>query len=45
VLSERNLDARKPIAGISVARYDEVVGKRVRRSLAAGTFIQESDLL
>jgi N,N'-diacetyllegionaminate synthase len=45
VLSERNLDARKPMAGISVARYDEIVGRRVRRSLAAGTFVQEADLL
>ena len=45
VLSERNLDARKPMAGISVARYDEVVGKRARRSLMAGTFVQEADLL
>jgi N,N'-diacetyllegionaminate synthase len=44
-LDERNLDARKPMAGISVARYDEVVGKRARRSLQAGTFLQESDLV
>ncbi len=45
MLSERNLDARKPMAGISVARYDEVVGRRARRALNAGTFLQESDLL
>ena len=47
-LDERNLDARKPMAGISVARYDEVVGKRARRALQAGTFLQErtsSDML
>jgi N-acetylneuraminate synthase len=45
VLSERNLDARKPMAGISVARYDEVVGRRTRHALRAGTFVQESDLI
>ena len=45
VLNERNLDARKPMAGISVARYDEVVGRRARHALQAGTFLQEADLL
>jgi N-acetylneuraminate synthase len=44
-LNERNLDSRKPMAGISVARYDEVVGKRARRPLQAGTFLQESDVV
>ena len=45
MLNERNLDARKPMAGISVARYDEVVGRRARHALPAGTFLQEEDLL
>ncbi len=45
VLTERNLDARKPMAGISVSRYDEILGRRVRRALPAGTFVQEADLL
>jgi len=39
-----NLDARKPLAGISVARYDEIKGRRARRAIAAGEFIQEDDL-
>jgi N,N'-diacetyllegionaminate synthase len=44
MLSADNVDARKPMAGISVARFDEVTGRRVRRAISAGAFIQENDL-
>jgi N,N'-diacetyllegionaminate synthase len=44
VLDGAKLDARKPLAGISAARYDEVRGRRARRAIRAGNFIQEDDL-
>jgi N-acetylneuraminate synthase len=40
----RKLDARKPLAGISVARFDEIKGRRARRAIPAGSFIQEDDV-
>lgn len=39
-----NLDARKPMAGIPAARFDEVSGRRARKRVAAGAFIQEDDV-
>jgi len=44
VLDGSKLDARKPLAGISAARFDEVKGRRARRAIPAGNFIQEEDL-
>jgi N-acetylneuraminate synthase len=44
VLDGTMLDARKPMAGISAARYDEIKGRRARRAIAAGSFIQEDDV-
>lgn len=43
-LDAGKLDARKPLAGISVARFDEIKGRRARRAIAAGSFIQEEDV-
>jgi N-acetylneuraminate synthase len=44
ILDAAKLDARKPLAGISVARFDEIKGRRARRPIAAGSFIQEDDV-
>jgi N-acetylneuraminate synthase len=44
-LDAGKLDARKPLAGISVARFDEIKGRRARRAIAAGSFIQEDDVV
>jgi N-acetylneuraminate synthase len=43
-LDAGKLDARKPLAGIPVARFDEIKGRRARRAIAAGSFIQEDDV-
>jgi N,N'-diacetyllegionaminate synthase len=43
-LDGAKLDARKPMAGISAARYDEIRGRRARRAIAAGSFIQDDDV-
>jgi N-acetylneuraminate synthase len=43
-LGAHNVGARKPLAGIPVARFDEVSGRQAKRDIASGTFIQDSDL-
>lgn len=44
VLGVANLDARKPMAGIPAARFDEISGRRAQRPIAAGAFIQDEDV-
>lgn len=43
MLSESHLALRKPGTGIPADRFDEVVGRVLRRSVAAGEFLRESD--
>ena len=44
VIDAAKLDARKPMAGISASRFDEIKGRRARRAISAGSFIQEDDV-
>lgn len=44
VLGSEDLDLRKPGSGIPAARLSELIGKRLRRGLAALHFVSESDL-
>lgn len=44
VLGGDDLALKKPGHGIPAARYDEVVGRRLRRAVSANTLLQESDL-
>jgi N-acetylneuraminate synthase len=44
IITEEVLDARKPATGISVRRYDEVLGRRLARDVKALTPLQEEDL-
>lgn len=44
VLRAKSLDARKPRLGITTSRYDEVLGRRLARPVAAGAFLQDDDL-
>jgi len=40
-----DLDARKPAYGISVRRYDEIIGRTLARNVEAITPLQEDDLV
>jgi N-acetylneuraminate synthase len=40
-----DLDARKPQAGVAVARYDDIVGRKAARAIRCGAFLQEEDLV
>lgn len=44
VLGGDDLALKKPGHGIPAARFDEVVGRRLRRAVSANTLLQESDL-
>ena len=44
VLEARHLAFRKPGTGIPAARYRQVIGCRLKRDLAAGTFLSVADL-
>lgn len=44
VLARRHLAAKKPGTGLPAARLDDVVGRRLRRALAADTLLAEDDL-
>jgi len=44
IITEEVLDARKPGSGMSVRRYDEVLGRRLARDVKALTPLQEEDL-
>jgi sialic acid synthase SpsE len=44
VLREADLDAMRPADGISPLRLDEVIGRRVARSLDRGAFVHDEDL-
>jgi N-acetylneuraminate synthase len=44
VLRESHLAAKKPGTGISAARLPELVGRRLRRAVAADTLLAEDDL-
>lgn len=43
-LSREDLTARKPGSGIAAARVEEIIGRRLRRSVRAGEFLKEADL-
>jgi len=43
VLGKEHLDARKPAIGIPVGAYQDVIGKRLVRNMAAGERLAESD--
>ncbi|HEV2560414.1 MAG TPA: N-acetylneuraminate synthase family protein [Microvirga sp.] len=44
VLTEADLATRKPCIGIAARRYDEVLGKRITRPIAARAFLKEDDI-
>jgi N,N'-diacetyllegionaminate synthase len=44
VLSEEHLALKKPGSGLPAARLSDVVGRRLARPLAAGSFLAEEDL-
>ena len=43
-LSEANLCTMRPVAGIEAKDWDRVLGRRLKRSIAAGQALQEEDL-
>ena len=43
-ISKADLTARKPGTGIAASRLEEIVGKHLKRDVAAGTFLSEADL-
>ncbi|HTX78779.1 MAG TPA: N-acetylneuraminate synthase family protein [Longilinea sp.] len=43
-LAKSDLTARKPGTGIAANRLEEIVGKQLKRDVAAGTFLAEEDL-
>ncbi|MGH2454272.1 MAG: N-acetylneuraminate synthase family protein [bacterium] len=44
VLRPDHLEAKKPGRGISASRMGELVGRRLRRAVQAGSFLREDDL-
>jgi len=44
VLCQEHLAAKKPGSGIPIARIPELIGRRLRRAVAADEFIREDDL-
>ncbi len=44
VLSHAHLSAKKPGVGIPALRFDEIVGKRLRRAIRANEFLKPEDL-
>lgn len=44
VLSASHLTSRKPGTGIPVSRLPEMIGRTLRRHMAAGQFLQEEDM-
>jgi N-acetylneuraminate synthase len=43
-LRAEHLSSRKPLAGIPASEFSSVLGARVRRSIAAGEFLQPADI-